>query len=177
MAALFDGGQEVPAGLLTASAGLGADPAVLMVLGMPLALIAAALADRCAGLQQRLGDVGVVLHPAGGNPDGGGADIGAVQAQPDAPDHLGHVVLAQIGVDVGSASLGAIVEGVDGSDQHVGVDADGAWVSVHHLPGVAHGPSFEAMPQRHPITRSARSTSEVNPGSSLAQGSPATFPA
>ena len=68
---LSDSGQEVPAGPLAASAGLSADPAVLMVLGMPLALVAAALADRYAGLQQWLGDIGVVLRPAGGNPDDG----------------------------------------------------------------------------------------------------------
>ncbi len=48
---LFQGVQELAAGLLAAPAGLGADPAVLMVLGMPLALIAAALADGHAGLQ------------------------------------------------------------------------------------------------------------------------------
>ena len=32
------------------------------------------------------------------HPEGGGADIGAVQAQPDALDHLGPVLLAQAGV-------------------------------------------------------------------------------
>ena len=56
---LFQGVQELPAGLLAAPAGLGADLAVRHV-GMPLALVTAALADRHAGLQQRLGDIGVV---------------------------------------------------------------------------------------------------------------------
>jgi hypothetical protein len=34
---LAHGGQELPAGLLAAPAGLGAEPAVLIYLGMPLA--------------------------------------------------------------------------------------------------------------------------------------------
>jgi len=39
------------------------------------------------------------------HPEGGGADIGAVQAQPDALDHLGPVLLAQAGVgDAGRGS-------------------------------------------------------------------------
>jgi hypothetical protein len=47
-------------------------------------------------LPQRLGDVGVVIRLAARDPDSGGADVGAVQAQPDALDHLGHVLLAQV---------------------------------------------------------------------------------
>src|SRR6266567_5960255 len=54
---LFDGVEESPAGLLTAPARLFADPAVLMMLGVPLALVAAALADSHAGRRQRPGDV------------------------------------------------------------------------------------------------------------------------
>src|SRR5260370_38167020 len=56
---LFQGVQELPAGLLAAPAGLLADPAVLMVPGMPLALVAAALAVGHAGLPHRPGHVAV----------------------------------------------------------------------------------------------------------------------
>src|ERR1700721_186498 len=42
---LFQGVQELAAGLLAASTGLFADPAVLVVPGMPLALVATARAD------------------------------------------------------------------------------------------------------------------------------------
>src|SRR5437660_7226913 len=79
---LLQGTQQLPAGLLAAPASLGADPAVRVVRGMPLALVAAALADGHAGLQQRPGDAGVVLRQTADDADGGGADIGAVQAQP-----------------------------------------------------------------------------------------------
>jgi hypothetical protein len=37
---LAHGGQELPAGLLATPAGLGAHPAVLVQVGMPLALVA-----------------------------------------------------------------------------------------------------------------------------------------
>ena len=40
------------------------------------------------------------------DPGGGGADIGAVQAQPDARDHFGQVLLAQVSVGVGGAGPG-----------------------------------------------------------------------
>jgi hypothetical protein len=111
---LFRGVQEIAAGLLAAPAGLGADPAVRHV-GVAHALIAAAPADGHAGLQQRPGDSGVVVRQAADDPRGGGADIGAVQAQPDARDHLGHVRLAQVSGVVGVAGLDAVAERVDGS--------------------------------------------------------------
>ena len=118
---LFDGGQEFPAGLLTAPAGLLTDPAVLVMLGMPPALVAAALAGGHAGFQQWPGDAGVVVRLAADYPGGGGADIDAIQAQPDALDHLGQVLLCQVGVGVGGAGLGAVAERVDGGGQHAGV--------------------------------------------------------
>jgi hypothetical protein len=49
---------------------------------------------------------------------GASADIGAVQAQADAPDHLGYVLSAQVYVGVGDAGLRAVVDRVDGSGQH-----------------------------------------------------------
>jgi hypothetical protein len=63
------GTQEFLAGLLAASAGLLADPAVLVHPGMPLALVAAAPADGYAGLQQRPGDVVVLGLAAGRVPE------------------------------------------------------------------------------------------------------------
>jgi len=140
-AMLFQGIQELPAGLLAASARLRADPAMRVHLRVPLALVAAALADRHACLKQRLGDVGGVVCRTASDLGGDGADVGAVQAQPDAPDHLGQVLLAEVSVGVRDAGLSAIVDRVDGRGQHVGVDVQGGRVGVQHLPGIAHGPS------------------------------------
>src|SRR5512132_513110 len=69
---LLQGRQELPAGSLAAPAGLGADAAVLVHMGMPLALVAAALAAGHAGLQQGPGDAGVVGRRAADDTDGGG---------------------------------------------------------------------------------------------------------
>src|SRR5579859_4283622 len=134
--------QELPAGSLAAPAGLLAHPAVRVHLGMPLALVAAALADSHAGLQQRPGDLGVIARRSADDRAGGGADIGAVQAQPDAHDHLGHVRLAQVRVDVGDTGLLAVADRVDGRGQQGDVSARRPLVAVQHLPGVAHGPSL-----------------------------------
>src|SRR4029450_3223715 len=111
---LVDGGQKLPAGVLAAPAGLGAYPAVLVQVGMPLALVAGALAGGRAGVQQRPGDVGVILGLGAYEPDGGGADVGAVQAQPDALDQLGHVLLAEVVVGAGGTGLACGPQGVGG---------------------------------------------------------------
>ena len=80
---------------------------------------------------------------AADDPGGGGADIGAVQAQPDALDHPGQVLFAQVGAGVGGAGLGAVAERVNGVGHHGGVGGDGARVGVQQLLGVAHGSSFD----------------------------------
>lgn len=56
---LFQDVQQLPAGLLTAPAGLLTEPAMLVTLGMPLTLVAAALTDGHASLQQQPGETGV----------------------------------------------------------------------------------------------------------------------
>jgi hypothetical protein len=92
---LSEGIEELAAGLLAASEGLLADPAVLVMPRMPLILVAAALAAGHACFWQRPGAVGVVVRLAADHPGGGGADIDAIQAQPAAVDYLGQVLLAQ----------------------------------------------------------------------------------
>src|SRR5215475_11828948 len=62
--------------------------------------------------------------------EGGGADVGAVQAQPDAFDHLGQVLLGQVGVGVGGAGLGAVAERLKSGSQRTGVGGEGAGVGV-----------------------------------------------
>ena len=106
----------LPHGIQELLAGLLADPAVLVHPGMPLALIAAAPADGYAGLQQRPRDVGVVLGLAARYRCGGRADIGAVQAQPDALDHFGQVLrtLRSGGVKGSNEALNALARIING---------------------------------------------------------------
>jgi len=106
--------------------------------GVPLTLVAAALADCRAGLEERRDDVGVVLRLAADDTGGRDAYIGAVQAEPDAPDHLGYVLLAQVTTGVGYARLGAIVECVDRGGQQAGIDVETDRAGTQHLPCVAH---------------------------------------
>jgi hypothetical protein len=47
---------------------------------LQLALVAAALTDRHAGLRQRLADISIVAGRAAGDPSGGSTDIGLVTA-------------------------------------------------------------------------------------------------
>jgi len=111
---------------------------MLVVAGVPCALVAAARADGDAGLQQRRGNAdGGGGRPAH-YPHGGGADVGAIPAEPDARDHRGHVLLTQISVGAGDAGLGTVAERVDGGGQDAGIGVDVAWVGVQQLPGVAH---------------------------------------
>ncbi len=69
-------------------------PAVGVVGRVPLALIAAAFADGHAGFRQRPRDLGGVFGQAAEDLTGGDADVGAVEAQPDASDH-------QVGFELG----------------------------------------------------------------------------
>jgi hypothetical protein len=104
LAGLGHRGQQLGAGLLAAPAGLGAHPAMLMHPCVPLALVPTAVAGRHARLQLRPGKVGVVVGLAAEDPQRGGADVGAVQAQPDALDQLGDIPLDEAVVGAGGAA-------------------------------------------------------------------------
>jgi hypothetical protein len=99
---LFRGVQELPAGLLAAPAGRGADPAMLVHPGMLLALVAAALTDRLAGLQQRLGDIGIVAGRAAGDP------AVAVQASAQFRHSRMHLIISVTFCSPRSASVSAM---------------------------------------------------------------------
>jgi hypothetical protein len=120
---------------------LGAHAAMLVHLSVTLALVAAALADGHARLEQRPDDVGVELCWTAGYHGGSGAEIGAMQAQSNALDHVRDVRLAQVRVDVCGARLGAIDECVDDDGQGIGIDVDGVRVGVQNSPGVTRSSS------------------------------------
>src|SRR5439155_6894313 len=90
--------EQAPARLLAAPALLGADLAVLHHLCVALAFITTALARGDARLQQRPGQVGVVLGLSGDDPAHGATDIGAVQVQADALGETLEVALRQAGI-------------------------------------------------------------------------------
>lgn len=135
---LHNARKELPTSLLTSSARLGAYPAVLMHLSVPLALVPTRLAGGGACLQQRLGHVRSILSSATCDPRSGNTDIRAIQAESNAPHELRHVRLGQVCVGAANAGLDAVVERVNGGAQQVDIHIGVAWAAVQHLPRIAH---------------------------------------
>ena len=81
---------------------------------MTLALVTAALADGDAGFEQWPHYAGVVLGRPAQHARCRSANVRAMQAQPHAPHNVGEILLAQVGIGVGDASLDAIVQRVEG---------------------------------------------------------------
>jgi hypothetical protein len=143
---LSDGVQELPAGLLAAPAGLGADPAVLVHPGMPLALIAAvpAVATQASGsgpVASAAYSVWRLVTPAV-----------AVQISAQSRHSRMHVTISVTFCSPRSAALSALQAWTQSLSAPMaaasrpastlnvrGVDVERARVGVQHLPGVAHG--------------------------------------
>ena len=118
------------AGPLAASADFGADAAVFVVGGMPLALITAGSARHGAGLDHSAEDAeirrGLPCHDTGGSV----ARIHAVEAKADAAHHLAHVALRKIGVGATRAA-GDTVEAVfDTTYERVAINHCWLWNSA-----------------------------------------------
>src|SRR5262249_5498979 len=99
--------EQLVAGLDAAPAGLGADAAVDVVLGVPVALLRAEVAGPQAGADDALRQLPVRTRLACEDPPGGVAGIGAVEVPPDAEGQVSDVGLGQIGVGTGGAGDGA----------------------------------------------------------------------
>jgi hypothetical protein len=100
--------DQVVARLLAAAADLGANTAVLVMGGMPLALSTTGLARRGAGLDHRPQDAQIRRGLTYRDPGGRVACISAVEAEANAAHHLVHVVLREIGVGATRATGGAV---------------------------------------------------------------------
>jgi hypothetical protein len=133
------GGDQILASLLTTSAGLCADPAVLVHLGVPFALVTAGSAGGHAGLERGAGEVGVVAGVPRQHPTRGVTDVGAVQAGTDALDQVGDPGLAQARIGARSTGLGAVEAFVDTPGQCCAVDvAEVGGVGAQHLRYMGH---------------------------------------
>ena len=119
-------------------AGGFAHPAVSVRAGMAFAFVAAGAAYDNAGLEERPHDPGVKFGRSTENRSSGRTDVGAVQAQPNALDHVGEVVLAQIRVRVDDASLNAVVKRIDRVAEDAAVDTRIELVGIQDLPCEAH---------------------------------------
>ena len=113
--------QQVVTGLLAAPTDPGADPAVLVVLGVTVALLGADAAGRRAGLHRRAKHADVALGLARRDAAGGVAQLGAVETETDAADHGLDVGLGQIGVRAGGAGGVAVGALLDAADERVAI--------------------------------------------------------
>src|SRR5436309_9095144 len=95
--------EPVFTGPLTTAADLGADPAVLVVGGVLVALLCARPTGCCAGLDLRAEDAEVRLGLPDEDAAGGLAGVSAVEAESHAADQLRHVRLCEVGVGAARA--------------------------------------------------------------------------
>ena len=128
------------AGLLAASAGGGADAAMLMHAGMPGAFLTADAAGLGAGLQGQPDHIGIGAGPPRGHRSGSGADIGTIEIKPDTLDQIPDHILSQACIGAGRARLGAVIAFLDAAQQRIryvrvdlGMGAD-HFTNVHGLP-------------------------------------------
>lgn len=110
------------------AAGFGADTAVLVVMGVPLALISAGTADGGAGLDGRAEDAKIGLRLTRHHAAGGVAKIGAVKTQAYATDHVSDVLLGETRVGASSARDRAVGAVVDAAQKRLVIDAGLLWM-------------------------------------------------
>ena len=141
LTALLHRCEQRVARLLAAAAGFGADPAVLVVMGMPLALISTGTARCGAGLDGRTEDAEIELRLARHHPAGGVAEIGAVKTQSNAADHVSDVLLGETRVGARGARGRAVDAVVNAAKKRLALDAGWVWMRCDDLSNTHVDPS------------------------------------
>ena len=130
---LVDQRKNVVASLLAPTASVGADAAMLVVLGVPLAFLGA----DTAGLRARFDHLAGELRLEGGLPRQDAtrrlADIRAVEVEPDTADKLLNGRLTEAGVGATGAGRRAADALVDTARERVAVDGRRLRMSPDHL--------------------------------------------
>jgi hypothetical protein len=134
--------EDVVAGLLAVTASLGAHPAVLIVGGVVLALVAAQTASLGARLEGGPRHLRLEGRLTGEDPTRRIAHVSAVEVEPDAAGEGLGVVLAEAGVRASCATLSTVEAGLYALNERPGVHGSGARVGLQHLLGVGHEASF-----------------------------------
>lgn len=105
------------AGAFAFLADVGADSAMRVPRCMSTALFLAQTAHIRAGLQHRAQDRVIRAGPSRAERARRGADVGAIEIQPNAPAKLGDPVFSETGVGAGGARLGAIETELDATSE------------------------------------------------------------
>jgi hypothetical protein len=124
----LDRREKVIACLLAAATDFGADAAVLVVGGVPFALLGTSEAsdrtcfDHCADKAEIRS--GLACHDAAGGVTG----VGAVEAEANAAHHLAHVFLGEIGVGTTRTAGDTVDARVDTAQERVAILAGRLWM-------------------------------------------------
>jgi hypothetical protein len=105
---------------------------------MPVTLLRADAARLGTGLHDRAREFRFELGLPAEDVSGGDTHITAVQAQPDAADQGGYVVLGEVSVRAGGAALRAVEAGVDTRDQYGGLDRGSPRMRLQQLLSMSH---------------------------------------
>jgi hypothetical protein len=119
--------------LLTPAADLGADAAVLVVGRMLVALLRARSTRDRARLGFRPEDADLRFGPPDEDSPRGLAGVGAVEAESNAADHLGHVRFGEVGIGATRARRRAVDALLDATQQPVTIEGGGTWMSSEHV--------------------------------------------
>jgi hypothetical protein len=125
--------EQVVARLLAAAAHLGASAAVLVVLGVALALLATGAACHHARLNRCADDADIRRALAGDDTAGGLANVSAVEAQANAAHQLLQVGLAEVGVGAARTRGGAVDAALDTANDHIAIATCRLRMRLEHL--------------------------------------------
>jgi len=135
---------------------LCADPAVLVVTRVPLALLTARPASLGARLHDRPGKLGFELGLPTEDASRRGTEIAAVLAQANAADQHPDVVLTEARIGTGRTALRAIEAGLDAFHERTGRNSAPPWMRLQQLLCVSHHrlpPVGMALAPKLPSTR------------------------
>ncbi|HEX5196131.1 MAG TPA: hypothetical protein VFW26_02860 [Gaiellales bacterium] len=123
---------------------------MLVMMGVPLALIAAGTARCGAGLDGRADNAEIGLRLARHHAAGGVAQIGAVKTQANAAHHVSDVLLGETRVGASRARGGAVDAVLNAAKKHLAIDAGWVWMRRDDLSNTHVDPflSFAPAPQR-----------------------------
>jgi hypothetical protein len=133
--------KDIIAGLRAAAAGLCADTAMLVVLGVSFALLAADLARLGTRLENPPGQLRFETGLPGEDAPQRAAHVSAVEIEPDAAVQHLWIAFAEAGVCASATALSAREAGVNACRELVCVHRHRARVRLDHLLSMSHGSS------------------------------------
>src|SRR5262249_49661179 len=131
-------GEHVLAGVLAGAADLRTDTAVLVVVGVPLALRCTEATRLEARLDHRACQLRHELRLPAHDPACRDAHVAAVLAERDAAQQRQDIWFGSGRIAAGGAALRAVEARLDARDQRSRFDLNRLWIRLQHLTSVAH---------------------------------------